>query len=248
MRLSLEIVPYSYQRTLDELELICTKYDYFDTINIPDIKRLNTNCLKTVEIIKTQHQKFSIIPHIVAGNYHQNNIHELLAYIGQLKLTEILIIQGDYTQKDGFSTFKLTELLSRKLPKLKLYGAIDPYRQDIEQEIEYTRQKKALGITGFFTQPFFDLSLFQKYFNQLKNEDIFWGISPVTTKQSYKYWVIQNNAIFNQNFTPSLEWNVDFYHKTKKIIENFQSHHLYLMPIRINIDNYLNHIFSYSHV
>ena len=248
MRLSLEIVPHSYEKIIDELELVTTKYNYFDTINIPDIKRLKTNCLEIVNIIKNSKKNLSIIPHIVAGNYQYDKVQELINNIIQLELTEILIVQGDHTEKNSFDTISLAQLLSEKLPQLNLYAAIDPYRQNIEQEIDYAKKKKAVGIKGFFTQPFFDLSLFQKYFSQLENENVFWGISPVITQNSYNYWVQRNKAIFSKNFEPSLDWNAQFYHKVKKNLEKTTSHHLYLMPIKINISNYLNHIFNYHYV
>ena len=248
MRLSLEIVPHSDKKTLDELKLISTKYDYFDTINIPDIKHLQTNCLETVKLIKNSQKKFSVIPHIVTGNYRDENLHELIDYIITLQLPEILIVRGDYSNNNSFDTITLAKKLSKEIPQLKLYAAIDPYRQNIEQEIKYIQEKKAAGIKGFFTQPFFDLSLFKAYSNLLKEENVFWGISPVITEKSYNYWIKQNNAIFPADFELNLDWNINFYHKVKKITEKSKSHHLYLMPIKIDLNNYLNHIFHENYV
>jgi methylenetetrahydrofolate reductase (NADPH) len=102
-------------------------------------------------------------------------------------------------------------------------------------------RKRAAGADGFFTQPFFDLRLLEVYVDVLQTDTVFWGITPVVSANSVKYWEEKNNVVFPKKFKPTLSWNRAF---AKKIVEYVKKNggNLYFMPIKIDIVEYLEGI------
>jgi methylenetetrahydrofolate reductase (NADPH) len=105
------------------------------------------------------------------------------------------------------------------------------------------QQKIEAGATGFFSQPFFDLRLLEIYSEYLEGYDVYWGVSPVTGERSKLYWETRNRAIFPKSFAPTLEWNVRFGQEVMNFCRN-NSFNLYLMPINVNLTNYLKKLFE----
>ena len=96
-RLSLEIVPHSQEKIYSEIDLMEKKYTHFDTINIPNIKKLSISCLEAVKIVQ-QYTNLQIIPHITAGDYTKD-ISEITQFLQETQIKEVLIIQGDKKKK-----------------------------------------------------------------------------------------------------------------------------------------------------
>jgi len=99
------------------------------------------------------------------------------------------------------------------------------------------------GVEGFFSQPFFDLRLMEIYAEKLHNFEIFWGISPVITHKSKSYWESRNRAYFPKGFEPTMDWNLDFANKAMDFCRQTNGN-IYMMPIRVNLEEYLSGIFQ----
>jgi len=96
---------------------------------------------------------------------------------------------------------------------------------------------------GFFTQPFFDMRFLEMYADMLEGQNVYWGITPVTSERSMSYWEMKNNVVFPKGFEPTLEWSIDFGRQVKKFAQE-RGDNLYLMPIRGNVQAYLEGILA----
>ena len=96
---------------------------------------------------------------------------------------------------------------------------------------------------GFFTQPFFDVNLAAYYLDILRDSSLFLGISPVITTTSKKYWESRNRVVFPSHFELDLTYNCVL---AKNIISqvNALHQHVYLMPIKAPIKEYLAELFA----
>ena len=83
----------------------------------------------------------------------------------------------------------------------------------------------------------------EMYADMLDGLNIYWGISPVLSERSVSYWEIKNNIIFPKDFEPTLEWNIDFARKVRLFVEEIGGN-MYIMPIKANLTEYMNGIFS----
>jgi methylenetetrahydrofolate reductase (NADPH) len=131
------------------------------------------------------------------------------------------------------------------MPELRIFAAFDPYRTNIRFELDYVRAKENAGAEGFFSQPFFDLRLLEIYAEYLEGKQVFWGVSPVLSGPSRNYWESRNRAVFPKSFRADLFWNVDFGRRVLQFCESNQFN-LYLMPIKINLEEYLAGLFGES--
>jgi len=139
------------------------------------------------------------------------------------------------------SCLELIRIFKKEAPDIKIYAGLDQYRQSFRKELDYIEDKRIAGADGFFTQPFFDIKLLEIYLDLLKDYEIFWGITPVLNETVKNYWESKNNVFFPSNFVPAMEWNVNFARKAVEIITAYKSN-IYIMPIRVNIIEYLNEI------
>jgi methylenetetrahydrofolate reductase (NADPH) len=129
------------------------------------------------------------------------------------------------------------------MPELEIYGAFDPYRNNIRYELDYLLAKEEAGASGFMSQPFFDLRLLEIYAEYLEGKRVFWGVAPVLNEGNRNYWESRNRAIFPRSFRPGLSWNIEF----AREVWNFcgsNSFNLYLMPIKVDLQTYLEGIFG----
>ena len=126
---------------------------------------------------------------------------------------------------------------------MKVYAAIDQYRQSMRKELNYIDRKEYAGADGFFTQPFFDLRLLEMWHEQLQGKTVFWGISPVTSERSYWYWVTKNQTVFPAHFRAELEWNIDFGRQVLDFARKTNDS-VYIMPIRTKVNQYLRGLLS----
>lgn len=245
MRISIELVPRSIESLQEEINTL-VKYPAITAVNIPDLLKFTLRSWDGV--LAAQSAGFSGIPHLRAIDFDLNSKWELEDFILENKIKEVLVVNGDLPQDMNKTTYntssiKMIERLKHNNPALKVYAAIDPYRSGIRDELEYIDQKLSAGADGFLTQPFFDMRLIEIYGENLAGVKVLWGVSPVTSDKSRSYWECRNRAVFPKDFQPTIKWNADFTRKVMTYCEanNFD---LYLMPIKIGLDVYLQSIWG----
>ena len=251
-RISIELVPRDAENLREELQLVRQKFAAVDIINIPDLLRFP---LRSWDGCILARKLFThTIPHIRALDINPDQPLCMAETLQKHGIDEVLIVTGDPNPDQPVNVFAaeqnkpgyVLQVISRfkeELPGIRVYAAVDPYRQGFRQEYDYIQQKLAAGADGFFTQPFFDVRLMEVYAELLAETQVFWGVSPVTTAKSRSYWETRNNAIFPQEFSPTLAWNRQFASQVLTFAKERQTH-VYFMPIRIDIGQYLEGILS----
>jgi methylenetetrahydrofolate reductase (NADPH) len=179
------------------------------------------------------------IPHFRAVDVNLSEPLQMASFLKENNFKEIIVISGDIPQDMSrkmypSSVLEVIKKFKREIPGIKVYAAFDPYRQGIYEELNYAHAKRDAGADGFFTQPFFDIRLFDIYSELLKSYEVFWGVSPVLSMSSKNYWETRNKAIFPENFSPTLEWNREF---AKTILSRITSinGNAYFMPIKSSV-------------
>lgn len=244
MQVSIELVPRSEDYLVGQLESIQDRLPSVNTINIPDLTRMSMRSWQGCKIAKPW---FDLaIPHIRAVDFQVDQPLHLLDALDSAGIDEILVVTGDLPAEgaaDGVykSSLPLIKRIKQERPDIKVYGALDPYRQSFIDEIAYSRTKIDHGADGFFTQPFFDLRLMAIYGELLGDVTVFWGVSPVLTERSYNYWVTRNRAIFPDHFRPNMEWNREFAQIALEFAEK-RNDHIYFMPVKVDAADYLQGI------
>ncbi|CAM4429920.1 methylenetetrahydrofolate reductase (NADPH) [Paenibacillus endophyticus] len=246
MRISLELVPRDSEGLKAELQLIKTEFPAINTINIPDLTRFDLRSWEASRLSKSYYR--DCIPHIRAMDFDAGRPFDLIEYLDKHHISEVLIVTGDEPQNSTKQVYPTTCIdmvtkLKREHPHLKIYSAIDPYRTSIRKEYEYVQQKLDAGVDGFFSQPFFDLRLMELYADILEGTDIFWGVSPVVSETSKRYWEKRNHVVFPKNFEPTLDWNIAFSKEALAYTQETNSS-LYFMPIKVDLQDYFNGIFG----
>jgi len=186
------------------------------------------------------------IPHLRAMDVNPKAPLPMSDCLRHNQMDRVLVVSGDPPGERSdncypVSCIDLVQRFKREMPNLKVYAALDPYRQSFHEEQAYLQEKLDAGVDGFFTQPFFDLRLMDIYADLMESVEVFWGVSPVLTERSYQYWIKRNHAIFPTDFEPTLEWNQDFARTALSFAQERNSH-VYFMPIRVDIAEYLENI------
>ncbi|MBK8431596.1 MAG: methylenetetrahydrofolate reductase [Chloroflexi bacterium] len=243
-RISLELVPRNQIQLEEELAAVARHFPQLHTVNIPDLMRFPVRSWEGCATAK-QYVPHAI-PHIRAIDFSRTAPFPLLDTLRQHGLHEILVVTGDpppadETREDGATAVELIRLIKQADPNITIYAAIDPYRNGIQQELEYARAKQEAGADGFFTQPFFDVRLMEIFYEQLPDLNIYWGVSPVLAEGSKKYWISRNRAVFPSHFQPTLEWNWNFGRDALRFAQATGGN-IYFMPIRANVVEYLSGI------
>ncbi len=158
-------------------------------------------------------------------------------------LTEVLVVTGDPPDDMRHmaypvSSTDLIRRLKREMPHLKVYAALDPYRQSIRAEKEYVSRKLEAGADGFFSQPFFDMRLAELYAELLEPNTVFWGVSPVMTRAARAYWETRNNVPFPRGFAATIDWNIAFARELLAFARE-NDFNAYVMPLRVDLASYL---------
>jgi len=243
-RISVELVPRSAGLFFQELELTRRSFPVIDTINIPDIPRYS---MRSLECCKFVRRFFSrAIPHIRAGAVPKDQPLSFRDFLAANNIREVLVVLGDQvdsTLSSGSfcSSIDLIKKFKQEIPEVKVYAAVDQYRQDFSLERDYLQKKINAGADGFFTQPFFDLKFMELYAKQMEGIEVFWGVSPVVSQKSQQYWEKNNKVNFPLGFIPDLKWNREFAVKVINFVNSF-SGSVYFMPIRVNPVEYLSGI------
>ncbi len=243
-RISIELVPRSAGLFFQELESVRKNFPAVETINIPDILRYEMRSLECCEFVRRFFSK--AIPHIRAGAMPKNQPLPFKDFLAANNIREVLVVLGDHVdlKPNGVSFCSSIDLIKKfkqEIPDVKVYAAVDQYRQDFSMECDYAQEKIDVGASGFFTQPFFDLKLMEMYAKKIKNTEIFWGVSPVISQKSQQYWEKNNKVNFPVDFLPSLDWNRQFAINMLEAVKAF-SGSVYFMPIKVNLLEYLGGI------
>lgn len=243
-KISIELVPHSYKEVQESIHYIDECLPSVNVINIPDISRLQIRSWEISAYFKRKRE--IIIPHIRALDFDCNQSFALTDFFNEHLLDTIIVVSGDkivspykkkfYSQTNSISLMKK---IKKAIPTIKIYGAIDPYRSSLRSEWEYIQKKIDAGFDGFFTQPIFDMKILELYSKMTSGLDVFWGISPILSPRSQKYWETVNNVIFPPEFKATMEYNVNFANQTMRMLP---SDPFYFMPIKIELKEYFKDI------
>jgi methylenetetrahydrofolate reductase (NADPH) len=237
-RLSVELVPRTPEDLINEARTVKALFPAADTLNIPDLMRFPLRSWDAAKLAQPYCKR--VIAHIRAIDIAPD---APLPGANQLGLEEVLVVHGDPPADLSRRTYpnnseSVIRRYRREAPHLRVYAAFDPYRRAPWQELEDIARKKDAGAEGFFTQPVFDFKLFDLCREWLKNETVFWGLSPVIGPRSRSYWETTNHIVFPHDFDPTLEANVAFAGKVLRELSHTQGN-AYLMPVRIKLEQYL---------
>lgn len=242
----LELVPRNYDNLLRLSTSSLESHSLLTGINIPDIKRLDIRSFEAVSFLLKHNIR--CLPHIRAQDYSLKDHLDIISPLIQMGLKELLVISGDPIQKGVIPEYKstvceLVSILKSTFSSLTVYCGIDPYRQSLNDEINYAYQKIDAGADGLFSQPFFDLTLLDTVLSHFTNTQFFAGIAPVTKQSSFDYWVNVNKVTFPKAFCLELDYNFKLAQKIIGLATSYNQH-CYLMPIKTPIQNYLNGVFN----
>jgi methylenetetrahydrofolate reductase (NADPH) len=244
IRISIELVPRNEEVLKQELTLLKEQFKAVNLINIPDLTRFDIRAWDGCAIAS---QFFPhTIPHIRALDIDPNNPLPMKQRLLDSGIKEILVVTGDPHTDPSVPQYDVNAVdiikkFKAEMPDIKIYAAIDQYRSGFQEEMHYLLEKKAAGAVGFFTQPFFDIRFMEIYGEILADQEVFWGVSPVTSEKAKAYWEKRNCVVFPQEFQPTLEWNRKFASQALNFAKTSNTN-IYFMPIRIDIEKYLGGI------
>jgi len=242
MRISLELVPREENEFIEEVKEVTSHFPSVDLINVPDIRRNDFRSWDACRLVSSVID--NRVPHIRSCDFTSRNVATLLQYLDEAAVKEVLVVSGDEMPgqtEEGMKALELIEYLKQYRPSLKVYGAIDPYRNSLSKEIAYCKDKLSAGADGFFTQPLFDLKLLEIYAEQLNETDVFWGLCPVVGERNHNYWMKRNAVVFPKGFSPELQWNRDFSSAVVDFVGKCGGN-VYFMPIKVPVVDYLDGI------
>ena len=239
--ISIELVPRSQAAIAAELELLAREFPGVRMVNIPDLLRFDLRSWEACALAQTSLGR--AVPHLRAMDFPVEAAARLAGLLRGLGLREALVVRGDSPQdlaRPVYSTTsaELIQALKQADPGLRLYAAFDPYRRGLRAEIDTVHEKISAGASGLFTQPFFDLRYLEVCADVLPETEIFWGVSPVLSAASRRYWEVKNRTLFPSSFEPTLRWNRDFASQCIHWARDADAA-LYFMPIRVGLSDYL---------
>lgn len=238
-RVSLELVPRSVDALLGDVALSQRVLPQLDLLNIPDLLRFDTRSYVAADMV-TARTGLSSIPHIRAIDVAP---HKPLPGVENKHLKAVLVVAGD-PAPEGYVTYPnssvdIIKRYQREAPHLDVYAVFDPYRRAPWQELDEVKRKKDAGAKGFFTQPLFDVNMLRLCMDWLRDEAVFWGISPVLGEKSRAYWTRVNHIIFPNDYALSLDGNIALAREMLTLIRDVGDD-AYLMPLRVDLEAYLS--------
>ncbi len=238
MRTSLEIVPSSPAELDAAIALIAVRYPRIDTVNVPD--RPNCELRSTAAVDRIRGRIAHRIPHLRACDFDESSAAALIDTLAARGIDEVIVVAGDRADEaSGFEPAAMIRFLTTHAPTLSVYAALDPHRyRDDTALVRNVEQKRASGACGFFTQPLFDLRDVDRCARLLHDTTTFWGLSPVVSDRSQRYWQRINSVQFPAEFVPTLHWNQSFALRFLSEIAD-RGGNAYLMPIKVDIESYL---------
>ena len=239
MRTSLEIVPRAVADLDAAAELLATRYPRIDTVNIPDRPNSDVRSVDAVDHLRGR--VAHCIPHLRACDFEPQSAPRLLESLAAKRIDEVIVVAGDVegAVRPGFEPSALIAWLTAHSGDLAVYAALDPHRyRDDAALARNIERKRAAGAAGFFTQPLFDLRDIDRCAPLLGDATTFWGLSPVVSDRSQRYWQRVNGVRFPDEFAPTLSWNHAFALRFLSEVAD-RGGNAYLMPIKVDIERYL---------
>lgn len=244
MRVSIELVPRSAAALDDQLRDMAGAFPDVDTVNLPDIVRFDVRSWEGCDAVRRYVPH--AIPHLRAIDVDLDAPLRAGPWLGQGGLDEVLVISGDVPSDMsrpvyGSSPVEVIRKVKREHPGVRVYAALDPYRQGFVRERGYALQKLEAGADGLFTQPFFDVRLLEVWADLMADVPVFWGFTSVVGARSARYWKTRNGVVFPRNFEPSLAWSRGLAREALAFARERDAS-LYFMPIRVGPRAYLEGI------
>lgn len=237
MRTSLEIVPRSVGELDAAVALIAARYPGIDTVNLPDRPNCVLGSVAAAHCIRGRiaHR----IPHLRSHDFDKASAASLVARLNEYAIDEVIVVAGDRRGEGGFEPVQLIAFLRAHASAITVYAALDPYRyRDADALARNVNDKLRAGASGFFTQPLFDLGELDRCAPHLRGTTTFWGLSPVVSPKSQRYWEEVNGVWFPSGFSPTLKWNHAFALRFLSEVAD-RGDNAYLMPIKVDIESYL---------
>jgi methylenetetrahydrofolate reductase (NADPH) len=241
---SIELVPRSRESLDADLRVLHARFPAVSMVNVPDLLRFPVRSWEACHLARAYVPR--AVPHLRAMDFDLTARFALKDLLAEHGLSEALVVQGDAPQElchRIYSTrsVELVAAIKAALPGVRVYTAFDPYRTSLRAEADSARAKLEAGADGFFTQPFFDLRLMDVCADLLAGCEVYWGVSPVMSRQQRRYWEVKNHAILPASFEPTLEWNRGFARAALGWVRE-RAASIYFMPIRTDLVTYLEGI------
>jgi methylenetetrahydrofolate reductase (NADPH) len=243
-RISIELVPRSPEALDAELRLVRDRFPAVDTVNIPDLLRFP---LRSWDACGRARRHFATaIPHLRAMDFSIEKPFPLAKCLAEAGIRDVLVIAGDPPQELGHRMYptrpvELIRQIRREAPELEVWAGFDPYRAGFRDELEGARAKLEAGARGLFSQPFFDRRLLDVWADLLVGCEVWWGVTPVLSAGTRRYWETKNRAVFPGDFAPTLAWNRALAARVLAWARE-RGAHLYFMPIRADLEAWLGGI------
>jgi len=243
-RISVELVPRSVASVQADVTTVAEHLDTVDTINVPDLTKFDLSSWDACAVAKETVADYATIPHIRAADLAPSRALPMLRALSRAGIEEVLVVTGDLPDEpdaeyEGVSALAAIARLRCELPHLRVYAGLDPYRHAPWQELEYAERKLEAGAAGFFTQPFFDVTLMQAWAGLLPaGVPVWWGATTVTTQASLRYWRRRNLAVFPRDFELTLDRQRAFAAQAVAFARS-RGDNVYLMPVRVDLRQYL---------
>ncbi|MGC5748624.1 methylenetetrahydrofolate reductase [Gluconobacter sp. NFX36] len=240
MRVSVELVPRSEEALLEDVSVVRKVLPSVDLLNIPDLIRFDLRSDDAAARVNRA-SGLSVIPHIRAIDIAPN---APLPGAERPELNAVLVVAGDPLPAGSDrvvypnTSAQIIERYRREAPHLDVYAVFDPYRRAPWQELEDVARKKDAGACGFFTQPLFDLHMLQLSMDWLRDDTVFWGVSPVLGERSRRYWERVNHVVFPKDYDDTLEGNIHLARQMLTLVRE-KNDNTYLMPLKVDLASYL---------
>ena len=72
----------------------------------------------------------------------------------------------------------------------------------------------------------------------LRDDTVFWGVSPVLGERSRRYWERVNHVVFPKDYDDTLEGNVHLARQMLTLVRE-KNDNAYLMPLKVDLASYL---------
>ncbi|KXV20985.1 methylenetetrahydrofolate reductase [Gluconobacter japonicus] len=240
MRVSVELVPRSEEALFEDVSVVRRVLPSVDLLNIPDLIRFDLRSDDAAARVNRT-SGLSVIPHIRAIDIAPD---APLPGADRPELNAVLVVAGDPLPAGSDrvaypnTSAQIIERYRREAPHLDVYAVFDPYRRAPWQELEDIARKKDAGACGFFTQPLFDLHMLQLSMDWLRDDTVFWGISPVLGERSRRYWERVNHVVFPKDYDDTLDGNIRLARQMLTLVRE-KNDNTYLMPLKVDLASYL---------
>ena len=235
--ISIELVPRSLEAFDAELRRVREHFPRVETVNVPDLLRFP---LRSWEACRHARRLVRIaIPHLRAMDFDPDKPFPLREFLAEAGIDRVLVVAGDPPQdlvRRVYPTrpVDLIRRMKAEAPELAVYAGFDPYRVGFREELDGIRAKLEAGADGLFSQPFFDLRLVEVWAELLPGCRVWWGVTPVLSAGTRRYWETKNRTVFPRDFVPTPEWNRAL---AARCLDwaRAQGTNLYFMPIRADL-------------